>query len=305
MPLLDYLDPLPPPVLVFADDTDMNPIRVASWPERARTSLEPLTFDLGLLEFHRDDIGTPPIKLRTGRQAPGTTLVGGVVFHHPRTDPTWAQWHDSYGVVSELAATTLIGTRFHSLGDGVAFTGGPWRLVGCWFSNIYDDAVENDRKHSGLVDSCVLDGVHIAFSAESGALGQPGSVLRIVNSMVRLRPQWESYKPDVYNPVTNPTAPFTEWERRDPDGQHGPFFKWDKDSPRPEVHDCIFRADQRSSYNRTLHLPEGSSGSNVMLIGTEAWTPDEIASWADQIDGVTFGTAADWENALTHRAIRP
>jgi hypothetical protein len=287
MPVTDFTDPPPPTVLVYADDADMNPIRTASWPERARAASVPIAYDLGALEFHRGSIETPPIKLRAGRQVHGTEIIGGIICHHPTSEPTWSQWHENVGLVSEVSVT-IIGTRFHSLGDGVSLPGGPWRLIGCRFTDIYDDAVENDGKHSGLVDSCVLDGVHIAFSAESGAVAQPDAVLRITNTMVRLRPQRESYKPLTYGY-----------------GQHGPFFKWDPDSPKVDVRDSIFRADSRPSYNRTLRLPPGSSGSNVMLIGTEAWRDDEIESWTSQVDGVTFGSAEDWENAIAHRATWP
>jgi hypothetical protein len=286
MPLLDFLDPLPAEVLVYADDADMNPIRTASWPERARSASVPVLFDLGQLEFTRPMIDVPPIKLRAGRQAPGTIIRGGIVTHHPLSEPSWSQWHDNTGIVCEVTAT-IIGTQFRSLGDGVSFTTSGWRVVDCYFTDIYDDAIENDGKGSGLVEGCILDGVHIAFSAESASVGTD-QTLRVVDTMVRLRPQRESYQPLRYGY-----------------GQHGPFFKWDPNSPRVEVHDCIFRADSRSSYNRTLRLPPGSSGSNVLLIGTEAWTTDEIDSWTSQVDGVRFGTAADWDTALTHRAIRP
>jgi hypothetical protein len=280
MPVTDLTGGLPPVVEVYADDTDMDPARVASWPERARSSTAPVAFDLG----HRADITTPPIKLRAGRQAPGTTIIGGIVSHHPTVEPTWSQWHENVGLVAEVPVR-IIGTRFSSLGDGVSLPGGPALILGCWFDNIHDDAVEADGKHPCLVDSCVLDGVHIAFSAESGAAAAPGSVFRVANTMVRLRPQVQSYKPLTYGY-----------------GQHGPFWKWDPNSPAPEVRDSIFRADTRPSYNRSLHLPDGATGENVILIGTEAWTDDEVASWADQIDGVTFGTVEDWDHALAVRS---
>jgi hypothetical protein len=116
--------------------------------------------------------------------------------------------------------------------------------------------------------------------------------MRIVNTMVRLRHQRESYKPEKYGY-----------------DQHGPFFKWSPDGPHVEVRDCIFRSDTPARYgghdNGRLGLPPGSTGSNVVLIGTETWPAEEVASWVDQVDNVTFASAEVWDNALKYRATRP
>jgi hypothetical protein len=292
VPVVDFLEPQPPTVTV--NQTDGDVLSASAWPSSTRTRTDAATYDLTGVVIERSAMNVAPVKIRRTQQPPGTVVTGGVIRHTPTGEPTWDDWHANYGAVVETPGVTFIGTRFHSLGDGVQFagTGTDWRLVDCWFSDIHDDAVENDGKHSGLVDSCVIDGAHIAFSAASATAADRLSAMRIVNTMVRLRPQRESYKPEKYGY-----------------DQHGPFFKWSPDAPHVDVRDCIFRSDTPARYggnvNGRLGLPPGSSGSNVILIGTDAWSAQEVASWVDQVDNVTFASADAWDNALKYRATRP
>jgi hypothetical protein len=291
MPVVDFLEPQPPTRVVNATDKDV--VWGGPWPSSSRT--EQVTYDLTGLTLERASIATAPVKLRRSAQPPGLVVKGGTIHHRPTLtdlegnprEPTWPEWHKNYGVVCETDRATFVGTRISSVGDAFQLAGcADWRLVRCWVSDVYDDAVEFDWKRGGLIDSCVFDGVHIFASAESSRLPvDRDPVVRIENTMVRLRPQHESYDP-------------ARWGH----DQHGPFFKWDPDSPRLVIRDCIFRADTPSAYGRGLHLPNGSTGSNVVLIGTEAWTDSEITSWADQIDGVHLASADVWDNALTYRS---
>jgi hypothetical protein len=294
MPVVDFLEPQPPTLTVAPSDADVTST-VSPWPGTSRARTTPATYDLTGVVIERPTMNLSPVKIRRTQQPAGTSVTGGVIRHTPTGDPTWSEWHDNYGAVVETSGVTFIGTRFHSLGDGVQFAGtaADWRLVDCWFTDIHDDAVENDGKLSGLVDSCVIDGAHIAFSAASAtAAANRLAGMRIVNTMVRLRPQRESYKPEKYGY-----------------DQHGPFFKWSPDAPHVDVRDCIFRSDTPARYgghdNGRLGLPPGSTGSNVILIGTDAWTDQEVASWVDQVDNVTFASAEVWDNALKYRATRP
>jgi hypothetical protein len=291
VPVTDYLAPQPPTVVVNATDKDV--VWTGPWPSSSRTSVA--TYDLTGLILERTSIAVAPVKLRRSAQPAGLVVKGGTVRHRPTLtdpagtprEPTWPEWHKNYGVIVETDQATIVGTKVYSVGDAFQMAGGAdWRLFRCWASHIYDDAVEDDWKRGGLIDSCVFDGVHIFASAESSRLPiTPDPVLRIVNTMVRLRGQHESYDPARFG-----------------HGQHGPFFKWDTDSPRVDVRDSIFRSDTPSSYGRGLPLPPGSTGSNVILIGTETWTDSEINSWSDQIDGVHLMSADVWDNALTYRS---
>jgi hypothetical protein len=294
MPVVDFLEPQPPTRVVNATDKDV--VWAGPWPSSSRT--EQVAYDLTGLTLERASIATAPVKLRRSAQPPGLVVKGGTIHHRPTLtdpagtprEPTWPEWHKNYGVIVETDQATIVGTKVYSVGDAFQMAGGAdWRLFRCWASHIYDDAVEDDWKRGGLIDSCVFDGVHLFASSESIRRPvDPDPVVRIRNTMVRLRPQYDSFDPTRFG-----------------HNQHGPFFKWDPDSPRLDIRDSIFRADTPSSYGRLLDLPPGSTGANVVLIGTETWSDMEIHSWRSQIENVRLLSADAWDNALKYRATRP
>jgi hypothetical protein len=293
MPVVDFLEEQPPTVVVKATDKDV--LWTGPWPASWRTAVA--TYDFTGLVVDRT-IGVACVKLRRTYQPPGLILRGGTFRHIPTLtdptgilrEPTWAEWHKNYGIIVESDRATIIGARLSSLGDAIAVTGGAdVRIVDCWVDDIYDDAVELDNKRGALIDSCVFDGVHLFASSESIRRPvDPDPVVRIRNTMVRLRPQYDSFDPTRFG-----------------HNQHGPFFKWDPDSPRLDIRDSIFRSDTPSSYGRLLDLPPGSTGANVVLIGTETWSDVEVRSWTEQIDNVQLLSADAWDNALKYRATRP
>lgn len=205
---------------------------------------------------------------------------------------TWNDWHGdsdlyacAYGAVVEVDDCTFDRCRFTRLGDGVSITGQRPVIRHCWFEDLYDDAIELDHKWSATIEGCVLDGVHVGFSSRSSIEREPGEVVTITDTMVRLRPQYHSYKPDTYG-----------------HDQHGPFFKWD---PEVAVHlDQVWLyAEQESAYGGCLGPPPVCTGTTVHLCGTGTWSSEAMAGWhllaesgAIQVLDVT--TPEAWEARL-------
>lgn len=212
-----------------------------------------------------DQLDRAPIVCRR----PGPAVhVHDVDVTAPTDNPdllTWDDWHDSYGMVIDTDDPLIERCRFTTLGDGVSIQGRRAVVDACWFDDIYDDAIQLDHKWPATISGCVLDGVHIGFSSESKVARttyQAGTVV-IRDTYVRLRPQHHSYDPE-------------RWGH----GQHGPFFKWQKDSPHVHLDGVWLAAWQPASYFRTLGPPPSVSGS-VTLVGTDRWPERDVDAWFD------------------------
>jgi hypothetical protein len=316
MPVTDFTDPLPPSI--YVDPTDLDVLGTSPFPGGSRASTQPVTFDLRDCLLSRSNYTVAPVKFRLANQAPGCAIRGGFVYHHDRvrnTDGTWrlytwAEMHKNYGIAIESRDVTVIGTHIDSVGDGIAFAIGNYsRVVSCFIDRVRDDAIQNDAKYSSLTDDCLIRSHNVAFSAQSGFKNTTsGRVWRIQNTLVRLEPHIESYKPWKYNnPVriesdNEPAGWRATWQPVMPQGKHSGFFKFGSpDAPPVVLKDCFFRADQPASYGGSLRPPAGATGDNVVLIGTDAWDPADVQAWFDSdIANVWLGDEDDWTNAEAH-----
>lgn len=255
------------------------------WPSSTLTWPGPVTFDARGETFTtgtRTDLAA--VKLRTPQVPAGSCLYGGTVTSDAPEDTPWEDWHHHYGI--QLAAGgTVTGTRIDNVGDGVAVYG-PATVDAVHMTEVHDDCVEDDKMAEVTVARSLLDGCGVAFSAWSTTQYGPDRTFTVVDSLIRLRPDAQSYDVARYG-----------------EGQHGGFFKFQEGRhPRVVVRDSVFRADQPGSYGGNvaghLSLPPGSECGTVTLIGSEAWPEDEVQTWIDQCDGVIFGTPDEWDRAV-------
>lgn len=213
---------------------------------------------------------------------------------------TWDQWHDSYGVVIGTHDPLFERCRFHHLGDGASVQGARWEFRDCWFDECYDDAIEADSLTHGTIEGCVMDGVHVGISSRNNRINAaPGAVIAIRRTAIRLRPQVQSYKPWKYNHSARLETPPPDWpagwQPKDPQGQHGPFFKFQPTSPQVYLEDVTLAASQDCSYGGTLGPPPTVIGGSVTLIGTEAWPAEDVVAWEQSPVTVRYGTWDDWD----------
>jgi len=229
-------------------------------------------------------------------------FVGGTVFS--TFDPentTWNAWHKHVGMNVLQPNFQLIGTSFHNQGDLISF--GPnatnWKVIGVKTDGagvapggyIHDDCIENDSMHTGLVDDSKFDGCNVFMSSYGSANDGSANTVEVKDTLVRLQPYHESYNPPKYGY-----------------DQIGGFFKWaivggtQGTPPQLNVHDTVFRADQRAYYggngNGFLGLPPGTQCDGVTLVGTAAWPAADLASWTSQCTNLTLGSVADWDAAV-------
>lgn len=105
------------------------------------------------------------------RNCPGVHFIGG------RFDgqvPLTTDWRDTYCNSAALlvrdgtANATIEGVRVRRCWDAIRFAeqADGFRLKGCWFSEVRDDAVENDYLLSGIVEDCLFDGCFSGISVD-------------------------------------------------------------------------------------------------------------------------------------------
>lgn len=195
---------------------------------------------------------------------------------------TWDELHTSYGAMIDTADAMFERCRFYNLGDGVSIQGTRSVIKDCWFKEMFDDAIQLDHKLPATIENCVMDGVHIGISAESSIRRTAPARIDVLDTVIRLRPQKNSYKPDKYNPIVGVTAEGAPI-RRDPEGQHGGFFKENPDDPNTpafHLHHVVLMANQEPGY-RTLAPPKNCTGTRVTLVGVDNWPKKDLGAWYD------------------------
>jgi hypothetical protein len=249
------------------------------------------------------------MKFHHGVTGAGVCVVGGLftTTYDPELTP-WDTWHNNTSTIIAEPRTTLIGLRYHNVGDAVAFyeTAEDWSVVGMRVDALFggtkggyvhDDCIQNDGMNSGVVRGVKLDGCHVFLSSSSATHDGTGEVVEVVDSIVRLRPFYNSHNTDKYG-----------------FNKQGGFFKWWGQAPQLYVHDSVFRSDQRGSYggnvNGFLALPPGSRCHDVTLVakggwGTDpanptnpAWQQRDIDSWRSQCTNLRFAAGPFWERAV-------
>lgn len=231
---------------------------------------------------------------KTGSRA-GLCMVGGTVYTtmDPELTP-WATWHNAYAVTVEVPEFHAIGTRVLNHGDAFNLTAeaSNWQLTGVAVDGAsllphgyaHDDCVQNDGLNGGKIVDSKFDGCYVFLSHQhgSGTIDATGRTVEITDTLVYLRPYHSTYKPEQYGY-----------------DQTGPFFKTRGPSPKPQlvIRNSVFRADQPADFEGVT-LPAGTDCDGVVLIGTEVWPADQLATWTSQCTNVQFGTAADWNTAV-------
>ncbi len=146
-----------------------------------------------------------------------------------------------------------------------------------------DDAIENDWLASGLVQRVLIDGAFMGFgmrarsSDEDSLLGASANTLAIEDSVVRLTPQYATYRGR--GRVDEPGSPLPA---------HVGFFKWDGDPELNlglELRNNVFVAYHQPASGSISMDPEGrvdaskSSGNVVVWLGKSAY-PHTLPAWA-------------------------
>ena len=296
------------PVLVVPED------HTVPWPASSTFIENGTTIEAGGLAFIHDVPSVSGYRIGVRVRVPDdggsgrmdVCFVGGIVATtlDPESTP-WTTWHATYGFVQENERAAVVGLRLFNTGDGIAFTdrAQDWSVIGVRADGsgvfpgayIHDDCVEDDSMFAGVIVDSKFDGCHSFLSADAGeVLPDPpdgtGNTVRVESTLVRLQGYEQSFATAKYG--TN---------------RHGGFFKFSGQAstgtpPQLVVRGSTFRSDDGAAYggnvNGELGLPPGSICEDVMLIGTEAWPPEEVQSWVDQCDGLTFGTVADWDERV-------
>jgi len=240
-----------------------------------------------------------------GNMPEGTCLVGGTI----RTDldpegTSWNTWHRVTAMAVQAPGALVVGTTFRNQGDMIAFLAraSDWSVIGVRADGgttypgayAHDDCVENDAMHSGLILDSKFDGCWTFLSSTQASekeLDGGDNAVTVQDTLVRLQPYRNSFDVPKYG-----------------EGGHSGFFKWartDSDvmiPPSLTVIDSVFRADDPARYggneNGFLGLPPGTRCERVLLVGTETWPADELASWVEQCSDLRLGTIEDWDAAV-------
>jgi hypothetical protein len=235
----------------------------------------------------------------------GTCLVGGTVQTDldPESTP-WLTWHRVTAMAVQAPGVRVVGTTFRNQGDLMAFLSPApdWSVIGVRVDGgttypggyAHDDCVENDSMHSGVILDSKFDGCWTFLSATHSSekeLDGGANAVVVQDTLVRLQPYRNSFNVPRYG-----------------EGGHSGFFKWARTRsevmipPSLTVTDSVFRADDPARYggneNGFLGLPPGTRCERVLLIGTENWPADELASWVDQCADLRLGTLEDWDRAV-------
>lgn len=249
------------------------------------------------------------MKLHNDSSGSEACIVGGLfTATYPSETASWDIWHDHTSAIIAEPNTQLIGTRFYNVGDAVAFNlaATDWKVVGMRVDSVlgdtkggyvHDDCVQNDGMNNGVITDSKLDGCMVFLSAASADNVGTGRTVEVSDTLVRLRPYWNSYNTAKYG-----------------FNQHGGFFKWSGRTPQLYVHDSMFRADQRGSYggnvNGFLALPPGSRCHDVTLVAKGGWGSDpanptnpawqqrDIDSWRSQCTRLRFAQGPAWDRAV-------
>jgi hypothetical protein len=245
------------------------------------------------------------VRIRRGTVGEGVCFVGGSLRTNldPENTP-WKTWHRVTAMAIEAPGFQVVGTAFRNQGDLLAFLRGAddWHVVGVRAEGGselpgaygHDDCIENDTMLSGVVEDSKFDGCFTFMSSTEASekrLDGTGHEVVVRGSLVRLQPFRNSFNVPKYG-----------------ENGHGGFFKWAPPTsdvmipPALSVSDSMFRSDDRARYggnvNGFLGLPPGTRCERVVLIGTEAWTARDLASWQDQCTDLRLGTVADWDAAV-------
>jgi hypothetical protein len=277
-----------------------------------------------------------PIDARGGNLFHGTTVafklnngvgsrdnicvVGGTITSDVDVNAIWDTWHHNYGFRVQAPNAQIIGAEIRSVGDGIDFKGdyaSDWKVIGVRADGggqyahafVHDDCIQNDQMHSGQIVDSKFDGCAAFLSSNSGYDGT-GNVVDISRTLVHLEPMLNSHNP-------------TKWGYN----QHGGFFKFANPlnygtPPNLVLRESMFRSDEQAPFGGNsggeLGLPPGTICNNVVVVGWDAWTNDDRASWVDRCGGVDVadvdnpkhqgptdaipdlrvGTVADWDAAV-------
>ncbi|KUM26194.1 hypothetical protein AU467_04055 [Mesorhizobium loti] len=141
------------------------------------------------------DEGTLPINRYPVvlRNCPGVHFIGG------RFDgqvPLTSDWRDTYCNSAALLVrdgstnATIEGVRTRRCWDAIRFAerADGFHLRGCWFSEVRDDAVENDYLLSGIVEDCLFDGCFSGISVDpaSNERDGTGETVRVDRTLIRM-----------------------------------------------------------------------------------------------------------------------
>jgi hypothetical protein len=298
---------------------DLDPVPPASYPPGEPTFDVATVFDARGSRFDNTELNRVGfgfgVRMRPAFPA-GMCLVGGSIRTEIEPEDTpWDVWHRVAGIEVKAPGVTVVGTTLRNQGDLVTFIGAAddWSVVGVaadgrsgWpGAYIHDDCIENDSMLSGQIVDSKFDGCFSFLSATHASdreIDGSDDAVEVRGTLVRLQPYRNSFNVPKYG-----------------DNQHGGFFKWartDSDvmiPPSLSITDSVFRADGAARFggneNGFLGLPNGTRCERVLLIGTESWPADDLASWTDQCTDLSFGTVADWDAAVaawdaTHPPLR-
>lgn len=114
------------------------------------------------------------------RNCPGVRFIGGRIDGQV---PLTSDWRDTYCNSAALLVrdgtdnATIEGVRVRRCWDAVRFAerADGFRLKGCWFSEVRDDAVENDYLLSGTVEDCLFDGCFSGISVDPASNDRDGT----------------------------------------------------------------------------------------------------------------------------------
>jgi hypothetical protein len=131
-----------------------------------------------------------------------TVVIGASIEGQAPTAWRWDDFDEELGDVG--AALRMVGVdyvvsydlRADNVFDGFRprpadddTTAATFLIAGCHMTYIRDDAIENDRTMSGVIDDCLFDGINMGLSEQQGDdYPNPRSVVRIQDSVFIFRP---------------------------------------------------------------------------------------------------------------------
>jgi len=198
------------------------------------------------------------VKLEGG---PNLCWSGGRILGTWNQESTlWDTYHSTSGIDVRSGNTTIEDLWVDNYGDALRQRNpaNPWTVRRSLFTDIHDDAIENEDHGNLLMEDNLLDGVFVAISTQNSDTGIDGSgnVMELRGNLMRLQEFAHSYK-----------------ETKG----HGGFFKNDKDGRGPDVamHDNVLVAGPTkgmSGHSLFPYLTKVASCSNNRFIwmGTQS-----------------------------------
>jgi hypothetical protein len=205
--------------------------------------------------------------LGTSQDNKAYSVVGGLFLSHDPLTATWRDIHDprGFGVHARGGQIILDGVRCFGHADPFGFGKGSSEpqndvvtaeIRNSWFTRARDDAIENDDRQQLLIDDCLFDDCYTWNSAQNtNTYNANHRTITVTDTLVHLKrlPGARGHENHSVNEAFY--------------NGHGNLFKWETESPKVILRDCIFYPEYyKSTTNDDLNDWISSSISGLGIV---------------------------------------